>query len=114
VTFTAGHIILTALLCGALVFAAGLWRLRRQWRQALIIGGLSALSVWAWRMSANLPQLNEDGLQGFSANDWAAPMLAYLVLIGYSDLRKPADVARYNQVRALAGLICLVINVVTI
>jgi hypothetical protein len=114
VTFTSVHIVVTALLCGALVFAGGLWRLRGQWRQALIIGGLSALAVWAWRMSANMPQLNDDGLQGFSANDWAAPMLAYLVLIGYADLRKPSDAARYNQVRALAGLICLVVNVVTI
>jgi hypothetical protein len=108
------HIVLTSLLCGALVLAAGLWRLRGQWRQALVIGGLSALAVWAWRMSANMPQLNEDGLPGFSANDWAAPMLAYLVLIGYADLRKPADATRYKQLRALAGLICLVVNVVTI
>ena len=113
-TFTGLHIGLTSLLCGALVVVAGLWRLRGQWRQALIIGALSALAVWAWRMSANMPQRNEDGLQGFSANDWAAPMLAYLVLGGYADLRPPADAARYNQVRALAGLICLVVNVVTI
>jgi hypothetical protein len=108
------HIVLTALLCGALVFAAGMWRLRGQWRQALVIAVLTAAAVWAWRISANMPQLNEDGLQGFSANDWAAPMLAYLVLIGYPDLRKPKDPTRYNQVRALAGVICLVVNVVTI
>jgi hypothetical protein len=114
VTFTGLHIVLTSLLCGVLVFGAGLWRLRGQWRQALLIGGLAALAVWAWRTSANMPQLNDDGLQGFSANDWAAPILAYLVLIGYADLRPPADTVRYNQVRALAGLICLVVNVVTI
>ena len=113
-TFTGLHIVLTSVLCGVLVFAAGLWRLRGQWRQALVIGVLTGLAVWAWRMSANMPQLNDDGLQGFSANDWAAPMLAYLVLVGYADVRPPTDAARCNQVRALAGLICVVVNVVTI
>jgi hypothetical protein len=41
-------------------------------------------------------------------------MLAYLVLGGYADLRPPADPVRYKQLRALAGLICLAVNVITI
>ena len=57
---------------------------------------------------------NDDGMPGFSANDWAAPMLAYLVLAGYSDLRSPADPRRYRQVRALVAVLALVVNVVTI
>src|SRR5215472_2061804 len=38
-------------------------------------------------------------------------MLAYLVLFGYADFRPPANPARYKQLRALAGLICLVVKV---
>jgi hypothetical protein len=96
-----------------LVFAAAVWRLR-EFRRALVVGLLAGAAVLAWRMSANLPQLNQDGLPKFSANDWAAPMLAYLVLGGYADLRPFADATRYRQTRALAGLICLAVNVITI
>jgi hypothetical protein len=112
-TFSSLHILGTALLCAVLVFAAGVWRLRR-WREAVIVGVLAGAGVFLWRLSANMPQLNEDGLPSFSANDWAAPMLAYLVLGGYADLRPPADPVRYKQLRALAGLICLAVNVITI
>lgn len=71
-------------------------------------------AVFLWRMSANMPQLNDDGLPGFSANDWAAPILTYVVLAGYADLRPPADPARYRQVRALATVIAVAVNVITI
>jgi hypothetical protein len=90
-----------------------MWRLRA-FRDAVVAGVLAGAAVFLWRLSANMPQLNEDGLPGFSANDWAAPMLAYVVLGGYADLRRPADPARYKQLRALAGLICLAVNVITI
>jgi hypothetical protein len=112
-TFSSLHILLTALLCGILVFGAGVWRLR-SWQQALVTGVLAGAAVFLWRLSANMPQLNEDGLPGFSANDWAAPVLAYVVLGGYTDLRPPTDPLRYKQLRALSGLICLAVNVITI
>jgi hypothetical protein len=89
------------------------WRLR-SWQQALVTGVLAGAAVFLWRLSANMPQLNEDGLPSFSANDWAAPVLAYVVLGGYADLRPPMDPGRYKQLRALAGLICLAVNVITI
>jgi hypothetical protein len=113
-TFSTLHIALTALLCGILAGAVAAWRLRGQWMQVLAVASLCVAAVFLWRLSANMPQLNKDGLPGFSANDWAAPMLAYLVLGGYADLRAPAEPGRYRQVRAMAGVICLVINVVTI
>jgi hypothetical protein len=113
VTFGVLNILLTALVCGVLVFAAGVWRLR-SWPEAAVVGLLAGAAVFLWRLSANMPQLNDDGLRKFSANDWAAPMLAYLVLLGYADLRPPANPARYKQVQALAGLICLAVNVITI
>ncbi len=115
-TFSTLHITLTALISGLLfVLAAAAWRLPRgQWQGVLAVAVLSAGAAFLWRMSANMPQLNDDGLNGFSANDWAAPVLTYVVLSVYGDLRPPSDPARYRQTRALAALIALVINVVTI
>ena len=75
---------------------------------------MSGAAVFMWRISANMPQLNADGLPGFSANDWAAPVLAYLSLSVYADLRKPCPAGAFREVRALAALACLIINVVTI
>lgn len=65
-TFSTAHIALTAAITGLLVAAVALWRLpRRQWQQALVVALLAGASVFLWRISANMPQLNEDGLPGF-------------------------------------------------
>jgi hypothetical protein len=114
-TFSTAHIAVTAAITGLLVAAVALWRLPRgKWRQALVVALLAGASVFLWRISANMPQLNDDGLPGFSANDWAAPVLTYVVLSGYTDLRPSADTARYRQVRALAAIVALAVNVITI
>jgi hypothetical protein len=114
-TFGTTHILFTAAITGVIALAAGIWRLpRAQWLDILAVGVLSAAAVFLWRLSANMPQLNEDGLPLFSANDWAAPALTYLVLSGYADLRAPAEPRRYGQVRALAALGALAVNVITI
>lgn len=114
-TFTAGHIALTTAITGVLALAAAAWRLPRgAWLDMVAVGVLTAGSVFLWRISANMPQLNSDGLPGFSANDWLAPVLTYLFLTVYADLRPPPDPRRYGQTRALAVLASLVINVVTI
>jgi len=114
-TFSAGHIALTAAITGVLALAAAAWRLpRRAWPDMLAVGVLAAASVFLWRISANMPQLNSDGLPGFSANDWLAPVVTYLFLTGYADLRPPADARRFGQARALAVLASLAVNVITI
>lgn len=114
-TFSVGHIALTAVISGILALAAAAWRLPRQaWPEMVVAGVLTAGSVFLWRISANMPQLNSDGLPGFSANDWLAPVLTFLFLTAYADLRPPADPRRYQQTRALAVLASLVINVITI
>jgi hypothetical protein len=114
-TFSTPHIMITALTCGLFALAAATWRLPRDRRTDLLaVSALSAGAVFLWRLSANMPQLNDDGLNGFSANDWAAPALAYLMLSGYADLRPPPDAARYRQTRALAAVLALAINVITI
>jgi len=114
-TFSVAHITATAVLTGVLALAAATWRLPRSaWPDIAAIAILSTASVLLWRWSANMPQLNDDGLSGFSANDWAAPVLTYVFLGIYAGLRPPADPRRYNQARALAFLISLAVNVVTI
>jgi hypothetical protein len=64
--FSTAHIALTAALSGLLALAAGLWRLPRSaWPDALALALLAAAAVLLWRLSANMPALNEDGLPGF-------------------------------------------------
>jgi hypothetical protein len=113
--FSTVHILLTAAITGGVALVVGFWRLpRAQWPDVLAIVVLSGVAVFLWRLSANMPQLNEDGLPGFSANDWAAPALTYLFLSVYADLRAPADPRRYRQARALTTLGALAVNVITI
>jgi hypothetical protein len=113
--FSAGHILLTAAITSALALIVALWRLgRTAWLDIVAITVLSGVAMLLWRLSANMPQLNDDGLPGFSANDWAAPALAFLFLSVFADLRAPADPGRYRQARALATLGALAVNVITI
>jgi hypothetical protein len=114
--FSTIHILLTAATTSGVALVVGFWRLpaSARWLDILAIAVLSGVAVFLWRLSANMPQLNDDGLPGFSANDWAAPALTYLVLSGYGDLRAPADPLRYRQTRALATLGALAVNVITI
>ena len=114
-SFSATHIAFTAALTGVLALAAAAWRLpRTNWPDVVAIGALSAAAVFLWRISADMPQLNSDGLPGFSANDWLGPAMTYVFLSVYADLRPPPDLRRYGQARAVAVLISLVVNVVTI
>ena len=45
------------------------------------------------RLCANMTQLNNDGVPGFSANDLLAPALTYIVLSLYADLQAHAHLA---------------------
>lgn len=103
-TFSVAHITLTAVITAALAFAGAVWRLPRRTAAGLtdvaVVAVLAFASVLLWRWSANMPPLNADGLQGFSANDWAAPILTYVLLGLYVDVRPPADPHRYGQTRA--------------
>jgi hypothetical protein len=113
--FSTVHILLTAAITSAVALIIAVWRLpRRAWPDIIAVAVLSGAAVFLWRLSANMPPLNDDGLPGFSANDWAAPALSYLFLASYADLRAPADLARYRQVRAVTTLAALVVNVITI
>ena len=102
--FTRAHIALTAGATGVIVL--GFTR--------FIVSLLAAAAVFLWRVSANMPQLNRDGLSGYAANDWLAPVVTYVVLSVYADLFPPESPRRFAQVRAAATVTVFVVNVITI
>ena len=115
--FTTGHIAVTALISGAVALVAALviyGRSRSRAAESVAIGLLTAAAVFLWRKSANLPQLNTDGLSGFSADDWLAPALTYVWLGLYRHLRTPPDPNRYGKAVAAATIISFAVNVITI
>lgn len=114
--FTTAHIALTALITGVLSFAGALIIFRRNTRliESVAIGILSAAAVFLWRKAANMPQLNSDGLQGFSADDFLAPMITFTALAVYAAIRQPANLRGFARASALAVLVAFVVNVVTI
>ena len=114
--FSTGHIALTGILSGvmAALFAVLWLRGTRRTLDTLAIGLLTAAAVFLLRKSANMPQLNDDGLEGFSANDWLAPTVTYVVLGLYGAVRPAIEPRRFQQARAAAVVVAFVVNVVTI
>jgi len=97
--FSTGHIALTGVLSGlAAALITVLW-LRGEQRtlEALAIGLLTAGAVFMFRKSANMPQLNDDGPQGFSANDWLAPTVTFVILALYGAVRPPTEPRRSSR-----------------
>ncbi len=115
-TFSTGHIALTGAISGLLAAGFGLLWLRDEHRilDSLALALLTAAAVFLLRKSANMPALNDDGLSGFSANDWLAPTVTYVVLGGYGAIRAPTETRRYQQARTAATAIALAVNVLTI
>jgi hypothetical protein len=114
--FSRAHIALTAVITGLVAAAIAWWRFKDPHRivEGFIVGIIATAAVFLWRASANMPQLNRDGLQGFSANDWLAPVIVYIALSLYADFRQPTDAHRFAQVRAGATIAAFAINVITI
>lgn len=114
--FTSPHIALTAIITGLIAAAIATWRFAgpRRVVDIIAIALIATAAVYLWRRSADLPQLNGDGLSGFSANDWLAPVITFVALTIYRDLRTPPDTRRYNQSRALIAIAALAVNVITI
>ena len=115
--FSTAHIAATAAITGAVALVGGFLVLGRRGRglaESVAIAVLSTGAVFLWRKSANMPQLNNDGLSPFSANDWLAPTLTYVVLGMYASVRRPGNERRFAQARALAVLAAFVVNVVAI
>jgi hypothetical protein len=106
----------TAAITGALALAAGVLLLGRRSGlvDAVAIAIVSAAAVFLWRKSANMPQLNNDGLPPFSANDWLAPVLTYVMLSMYATVRRTSNDRRLALARTLAVLAAFAVNVITI
>ncbi len=83
-------------------------------REQIAIAFVVGLSVLAWRASGNIPQLNDDPVSALSPNDWLCPVVTYVFLGVYAAFRRPADMARWEQVRALLTIISFIVNVLTI
>jgi hypothetical protein len=115
-TFSTAHILLTGLISGALAAALAAWPLRSERRPLdwLAIGLCAAIAVFLYRKSANMPQLNNDGLNGFSANDWLTPAVVFVLVSLYGSVRPTGDGRRFTQARALATVGSLAVNVITI
>lgn len=115
-TFSHLHIAVTAAVTGVICAGIGMLRLSgpSHVRSGLITGALAGVAVYLWRASANMPQLNNDGLPGYSANDWLAPVIVFTVLSAYADVAPPADIRRFGQVRTAATVIAFAVNVITI
>jgi hypothetical protein len=114
--FSSSHIALTALICGiaaALLSSFALGR-RSVALECAVIGILTAASVFLWRTSANMPQLNRDGLRELSANDWLAPVVTFVFLSVYGATRRGGEDRPFARARAVAVIAVLVINVVAI
>jgi len=114
--FSTGHIALTGLLSGFAAALIATARLRGEHRtlDAVAIGLLTAGAVFLLRKSANMPQLNDDGLEGFLANDWLVPTVTFVVLGLYATVRPPNEPRRFERARAAATVVAFAINVVTI
>ena len=115
-TFTHAHIAATASTTGVISAGIGIWRLtgRRRVIVGPVVGVVAGVAVYLWRASANMPQLNNDGLPGYSANDWLAPAIVFVALSVYADLFPPPDPRRFGQVRAAATIVAFAVNVITI
>ena len=114
--FSTIHIVVTAAITGGIALLTSVVVLGRG--RGLVdsaaIALLSAAAVFLWRKSANMPPLNNDGLSPFSANDWLAPVLTYVVLGMYASVRRPGNDRGFAQARALAVVVALAVDVVTI
>jgi hypothetical protein len=91
------------------------WRLPdASWSERAALAVTAALSVLAYRLAANMPQLNDDGVPGFSANDFLCPVVTYTLATVYAAFRPPSDALRWPQARALLTVASFVTNVVAI
>jgi hypothetical protein len=72
------------------------------------------VSVFAGRLSCNVPMLNQDPIAGFSPNDFICPMLTFVLLEVFVGLRPFDQAANWPRVRALLVIASFVVNVLTI
>ncbi len=114
--FPVWWIALTAGVALVLSFLFLLWRFKQfSLKEALLVATVVGLTVFCWRLSGNIKELNDDPLPPFSPNDWLCPLVVYVFLGVYSGLRSAISTLKgWEQARAWLTLIVLVVNVVVI
>jgi hypothetical protein len=124
--FPAWHIILTAVMTGALTAAITLavtvrWRpqggLSLGWGDVIGVGVAAAVGVLLWRLGANVPTLNTDPIPGISPADVLSAPLAYVAVSCYGRLRAvgaPEHAVQLIAAPAIAALVALIVNIITI
>jgi hypothetical protein len=125
--FPAWHIALTSLITAVLTaaLAGAVMAMRRskpavdasgtrtrQLFDLLMIGLAAGLGVLLWRLGANIPALNDDPIPGVSPADVLSGPVAFVAVGVYIGLR--SDSYRWASAQALAAVIALVVNIVTI
>jgi hypothetical protein len=83
-------------------------------REAVVMSMLVGASIFAWRLSGNIPTLNDDPAGVLSPNDWLCPVVTYVVLGLYRGLRSPDHSPAWDRSRAIATIVSFAVNVVTI
>ncbi len=111
--FSTTHILVVAAVSGLLGGAVTWWWTGRR-TDGLAVLLLAFTATALWRKSANLPQLNTDGLPGFSANDWAAPMLTFVMLRCYALTRPGVLGTAFAQATVFASALAVGVNVIGI
>jgi hypothetical protein len=108
-------IALTAVIAASVGFVVLRWRFKELPIPETVLAALvMGLSVLAWRLSANVPQFNDDPIALFSPNDWLCPMITYVCLGLYAAFCPPTDALRWPQARAFLTIIAFIINVLVI
>jgi hypothetical protein len=114
-TFSVWHIAGTAVVCGLIAAPLTyLWLSPRSAGRAAVVGLVVFVATFGWRTVANMPQLNRDGVNGFSPNDLLAPVVTYVLLGILAAIWPPPEPLRFARLRALATGIVLAVNVITI
>ena len=72
------------------------------------------LSILAWRLSGNIPQLNDDPSGALSPNDWLCAVVTYVLLGVYAAFGLPPNLPGWQRSRAVLTGVSFIVNVVTI
>jgi hypothetical protein len=114
--FPVWHIALTALITAGLS-GGGTWLFASRKRSvvdALLVGIAAGLGILLWRLGANTPILNTDPIPGISPADVLSAPLAYVAVGMVAPLRGSGATERLSRAKALAALIALLVNIITI
>jgi hypothetical protein len=114
--FPPWHIAITSLIT-AVVVSGGIFLIGRRQSSPvdiLIAGGAAGLGVLLWRLGANTPTLNADPIPGISPADVLSAPMAYAAAGIAAGLRGKGASESLSMVPALAALVALFVNIITI